>query len=90
MTQIGLQTSLNGQVYVAGSKTFTEADKIAYLVVNSTATFGAITDSNGNNVLTDSEMTTSTEIGAGMIIAPRGSYLLTVNVTAGSVLCVRG
>jgi hypothetical protein len=90
MTQSELQLSKGGQYYVASAKTFTAADKISYLVVNAAATFSAITDTDGNNVLTQSNLTSSVELKTGMIIsAQSGAYLAQVTPASGDCFAVK-
>jgi hypothetical protein len=90
MTQEELQLSKGGQYYVSSAKTFTAADKISYLVVNANATFSAITDTDGNNVLTQSNLTSSVELKTGMIIAAQsGAYLAQVTPASGDCFCIK-
>jgi len=88
MTTQELQISRNGQYYVSGDVTFTAAQKVAYLVVNSAAVFANLTDQAEVNIITQSNITGAT-LSAGIIIAPKGgSFFKRVNMTSGSVVAV--
>tara|TARA_R110000823_G_scaffold110527_1_gene230511 strand:- start:90 stop:362 length:273 start_codon:yes stop_codon:yes gene_type:complete len=88
MTTQELQISRNGQYFVSGDVTFTAAQKVAYLVVNSAAVFANLTDQAEVNIITQSNITGAT-LSAGIIIAPKGgSFFKRVNMTSGSVVAV--
>jgi len=88
MTTQELQISRNGQYYVSGDVTFTAAQKVAYLVVNSAAVFANLTDQAEVNIITQSNITGAT-LSAGIIIAPKGgSFFKRVNMTSGSVVAI--
>jgi hypothetical protein len=88
MTTQELQISRNGQYYVSGDVTFTAAQKVAYLVVNSAAVFANLTDQAEVNIITQSNIAGAT-LSAGIIIAPKGgSFFKRVNMTSGSVVAV--
>lgn len=90
MTQAELQLSLGGQFLVKTSNTFVAADKIAFLRVNASAKFSAITDTDGNNVLTQSNLTSSDELLTGAIIAPQsGAYIAQVTLADGNCFAVK-
>lgn len=88
MTTQELQISRNGQYYVSGDVTFTAAQQVAYLVVNSAAVFANLTDQAEVNIITQSNIAGAT-LSAGIIIAPKGgSFFKRVNMTSGSVVAV--
>ncbi len=88
MTTQELQISRNGQYFVSGDVTFTAAQKVAYLVVNSAAVFANLTDQAEVNIITQSNIAGAT-LSAGIIIAPKGgSFFKRVNMTSGSVVAV--
>ena len=88
MTTQELQISRNGQYYVSGDVTFTAAQKVAYLVVNSAAVFSNLTDQADVNIITQSNIS-GASLSAGIIIAPKGgSFIKRVNMTSGSVIAV--
>jgi len=90
MTQSELQLSKGGQYLVKGATTFTAADKISFLRVNADAKFSAITDTDGNNVLTESNLTSSDLCLSGSIIsAESGAYLAQVTPTEGNAWAVK-
>ena len=88
MTTQELQISRNGQYYVSGDVTFTAAQQVTYLVVNSAAVFANLTDQAEVNIITQSNIAGAT-LSAGIIIAPKGgSFFKRVNMTSGSVVAV--
>jgi len=88
MTTLELQISRNGQYYVSGDVTFTDAQQVAYLVVNEAAVFANLTDQADVNIITQSNISGAT-LSAGIIIAPKGgSFFKRVNMTSGSVIAV--
>tara|TARA_R110000822_G_scaffold14631_6_gene51264 strand:+ start:933 stop:1211 length:279 start_codon:yes stop_codon:yes gene_type:complete len=90
MTQEELQLSMGGQYYVSAAKTFTAADKIAYLVINADAKFSALTDTDDNNVLTDSNLTSSVQIKSGMLLGVKsGAYFKQVTPTEGDCFGIK-
>lgn len=90
MTTTELTLSRNGQKVVTGDVTFTAADKVAYIVVNSDATFANLTDQSDNDVLTESALSGIT-LSTGMIIsAKNGGMMKRVNVSSGNVLAIFG
>jgi len=88
MTTQELQISRNGQYYVSGDVTFTAAQQVAYLVVNSAAVFANLTDQADVDIIAQSNISGAT-LATGIIIAPKGgSFFKRVNMTSGSVLAI--
>jgi hypothetical protein len=88
MTTQELQISRNGQYFVSGDVTFTAAQQVAYLVVNSAAVFANLTDQADVDLIAQSNIS-GASLSAGIIIAPKGgSFIKRVNMTSGSVIAV--
>jgi hypothetical protein len=90
MTTTELTISRNGQRVITGTKTFTAADKIVFLVTDEGTTFSTCEDVDGNSLMVE-DFTSAYEWGAGKIISADNQGLIgSIVVTAGGVQAIIG
>lgn len=90
MTTTELLIGRNGQRVITGTKTFTAADNIIYLVCDEGTTFSTCEDVDGNSLMVEG-FTAAYSWGAGKIISADNLNLIgAIVVTAGGVQAIKG